>query len=201
MAPKDTPDPSPNTLDAIYALIQSLPEAMKNAGLQPAQMKEMLDAVAQGTQKAMHPENAVHPGISAYSYPEGDVARPKPKLTRTTYFGGRRESEEQLTPAEIDAYNAIVTPRTCRSGAWRAEIRQPTHQGAKADLLVWVPDQTVDARMMLPGSLTLLLLELNGGPSTENVLDLLKQIDTLKALLTSKGMTAAELETTLIGGV
>lgn len=37
-------------------------------------------ATAKAMQKAMRPENETHPGISAFSYPEGDRARPKGDL-------------------------------------------------------------------------------------------------------------------------
>lgn len=38
---------------------------------------ETQQATAKAMQKAMRPENEFHPGKSAFSYPEGDVARPK----------------------------------------------------------------------------------------------------------------------------
>ena len=44
-------------------------------------------------------ENAVDPGISAYSHPEGERARPKPTLTRVTYWPrGVKQTEDLLTP-------------------------------------------------------------------------------------------------------
>ena len=102
-----------------------------------------------------------------------------------------------MTPSEIDAYNAIDTPREVRNGAWRAVIKKPTAVGGKQTLEIWVPKDTVDQRMVLP-SLHLILHELNGGPSTENIMDLIKQIESLKALLASKGATASELEAALL---
>lgn len=49
-----------------------------------AALKEVLATTslqtAQAMQKAMKPENQEHPGKSAMSYPEGDVARPRPVL-------------------------------------------------------------------------------------------------------------------------
>lgn len=186
------------TNEDLKALISAFTESIKGVALKPEQIKELIAGVASGTQKALRPEVAVHPGISVFSYPEGDVARPKPVLTRDTYFCGIKEEEERLTPGEIDAYNAVGQPRECRGGSWRAEIKRSQSVGGKESLFVWVPHNTMDQRNVLPPSLILLLTELNGGPSTENLLDLLRQIENLKALLVKKGSTVAELETALL---
>ena len=37
-------------------------------------------AIAKGMQKAANPSNPTHPGISCFSYPEGDEKHPKPEL-------------------------------------------------------------------------------------------------------------------------
>jgi hypothetical protein len=41
---------------------------------------EAQTATAKAMQKAMRPENTDHPGVSAFSYPEGDLERPRPAL-------------------------------------------------------------------------------------------------------------------------
>lgn len=43
-------------------------------------------ATAKAMQKAMRPENETHPGISCFSYPEGDRAHPKPPLPFEVYL-------------------------------------------------------------------------------------------------------------------
>lgn len=52
--------------------------------MDPAQLAEILKATglttAAAMQKALKPENAQHPGISCFSYPEGDLAKPRPEL-------------------------------------------------------------------------------------------------------------------------
>jgi len=53
------------------------------------------------------PENAVHPGISAYSYPEGDLAKPKPPLKCKMLWVGFEETVETLTPLEVDLLNRM----------------------------------------------------------------------------------------------
>lgn len=187
-------------MSLFMGMLDKLVDKLAASQMSPSAMKDILmesgKITAEMARKAKWPENATHPHISVYSYPEGDVIRPKPVLTRTTWFCGIREEEDRLTPAEIDGYNAIIEPRSVRGGAWRAEIIMPKALGAKPDLFVWVPKETVDQRMVLP-SLPLILHELNGGPSTEDVMSLLKQIEGLKALLIAKGTTTQELEATL----
>lgn len=188
--------------ETLEQLIRALPGAIAaagmNAALNPTQLKEIIQGAVEGTSQKRILENVTHPHISAYSYPEGDIARPKPKLIRKTYFCGIEEKEDRLSPGEIDAYNAIVEPREARGGAWRAKLLRPRHTGDPGELQVFVPAATVDQRMMLPGSLTLILLELNGGPSSADVVVLLRQIDALKAMLLNKGMTTQQLEDQLL---
>lgn len=185
--------------DRLEQLIMALPAAMAGLALNPSQLREIIQGAVEGTTQKRILENTIHPHISAYSYPEGDIARPKPKLIRKTYFCGIEEKEDRLSPGEIDAYNAIVEPREARGGAWRAKIMRARHLGDPGELQVFVPAASVDQRMMLPGSLTLILLELNGGPSSSDVVVLLRQIETLKAMLLNKGMTASQLEEQLLG--
>jgi hypothetical protein len=59
--------------------------AQKNdsgGGIDPALIKQLMESAAivsaQATEKAANPSNKNHPGISAFSYPEGDVKRPRP---------------------------------------------------------------------------------------------------------------------------
>lgn len=51
-------------------------------------MRRTAENSAQAMQKALIPENAHHPGISAFSYPEGDRARPRPTLPFELYWKG-----------------------------------------------------------------------------------------------------------------
>lgn len=68
--------------DKLMMLLEALVAQKQQA--QPFDMvalKEVLaqtsQQTAQAMQKAMKPENTEHPGISAFSYPEGDLARQK----------------------------------------------------------------------------------------------------------------------------
>ena len=54
------------------------------------------------------PENIHHPGISAFSYPEGDQAHPKPDLQCKIFWVGYDLRPETLTPQEIDLLNRLT---------------------------------------------------------------------------------------------
>lgn len=43
---------------------------------------------AQTMKRALKPENDHHPGVSAFSYPEGDFAKPRPTLDHEVYWNG-----------------------------------------------------------------------------------------------------------------
>lgn len=206
-APAATGLPAGGTITAqdFMQVMAQFAEAIKSVGLDKGALSDILkqqgEATAELARKAKWPENATHPHISVFSYPEGDIARPKPKLTRLTYFCGAEEQEDALTPAEIDAYNAITAPREVRGGAWRAVIKRPSAVGGKEELWIWVPKDTVDQRMVLP-NLHLILHELNGGQSTSDVYALVQQIAQLKAMVLAgvKPQSAADLELALLAG-
>jgi hypothetical protein len=51
-------------------------------------LKETAEGTAKAMQKAMKPENQSHPGISVFSHPDGDLARPKPPLPYELSWNG-----------------------------------------------------------------------------------------------------------------
>lgn len=194
--------PPPEPQSAMEMMMTALVGAFSKVAMTPDAMRDILMEVgksnAEMAKAARWPENAIAPGISAYSYPEGDVARPKPKLGRDTYFCGVREQETWLTPSEILAYNAIAEPRVARGGSWRAELKRGAAMGAKEELFIWVPKETVDQRMDLP-VLHLILHELNGGPSTQDIESIMRQLTALREMvLKGTKKTAAELEAELL---
>jgi len=205
--PADQPVPvleGPGGFALFGQMLTDLVGAMKSSQMSPETLKDILMETgkvnAEVARKARWPENATHPGISAY-FTAKDMAvygalENKPKLNRTTFFCDILEEEERLTPTEIEAFNKLDKPSECRGGAWRAVIIRPKAVGGKEELRVHVPKDTVDQRMVLP-SLLLILHELAGGPSTENVYALMKQIEYLKAQLVSAkvgGTSVADLE-------
>jgi hypothetical protein len=69
--------------DKFELLIQAL-TSRQDGSISKDDLREILvetqKSSATAMQKAMKPENDTHPGISAFSYPEGDAAKPKPTL-------------------------------------------------------------------------------------------------------------------------
>lgn len=54
------------------------------------------------------PENTEHPGISVFSHPEGELARPKAQLKCPFTWCGADETWETLTPDEVEWRNRLV---------------------------------------------------------------------------------------------
>lgn len=186
--------------ELLMRLIEKLSEQSSQAGLSAEQLEAILTKVglstAEGMRQSLKPENADHEHISVF-FTKQDRARygsweQKPKLTRKTFFAGIEEKEDRLTPAEIEAYNAITTNREARNGLWQAKIEKT---GGNEQLFITVPLNT-DARIDLP-PLVLILHELNGGRSTQDVHGLLRQIDHLMNVAQQHGATVAELEASL----
>ena len=137
--------------------------------------------------KAMRPENDRHPGISAFSYPEGDKARPKPALRRNTYFNGIQEREDALTPAEVELYNRFTETRTARKGMWKAEVRQ---NGSSEELFIITEPHTLDGRQSLP-AIPSILRELLDGAEAANPEKLYARMMELEARLKAREGVAA----------
>lgn len=86
------------TFDQLLALVQ--------AGRMSA--SEIAEISATAAAKAKKPENIVHPGKSVYSYPEGEVAHPKPFLKCRMYFASSPMERVTMTPAEVEAANSLT---------------------------------------------------------------------------------------------
>lgn len=107
---KETPVAEP-TIAAVMLQMTELLKEMRNAQSdeQRAAALKQADVLQQVLVKTK-PENAEHPGVSAYSYPEGDKARPKPSLRCTTTICGhqfKKDAVDTLTPAEVDLLNKL----------------------------------------------------------------------------------------------
>jgi hypothetical protein len=78
-----------STDDKFELLIAALTQAkQQESAITPEALEKILANTAQATQKALRPENPDHPGISVFSYPEGDKARPKPALPFECFYNG-----------------------------------------------------------------------------------------------------------------
>lgn len=125
-------------------------------------------------------ENVNHPAISAFSYPEGNLKRPKPALKRITFHCRVKQNDDLLTPEEIEAFNAFEHNCTARDGAWTATIER---NGTTERLLIDHPSKTPDDRMNLPNGLLLILRELRQGPESVDVGSMAARLARLEAQL------------------
>lgn len=146
-----------------------------------ATMQQGQKEIADASRPVRH-SNPDHLHISAFSHPEGDLKRPKNKLARETFLNGHRESEEDLTPGEIDAYNAIQHSCEARDGRWTAVVK-----GKR--LLIDVPSKTPDDRMDLPSSLTLILRELALGKRAADPVEMAARLSALEKQMAEQGLS------------
>jgi hypothetical protein len=99
-----------DTLEPATLSIADLIAALKaSSGNDDESMRRRAQFEAEAHQRLQKKENVDHPGISVYSYPEGDVARPKPPLHCKMFWVGYDLQADQLTPDEIDLLN-LATP-------------------------------------------------------------------------------------------
>jgi hypothetical protein len=182
VAEKQTPEPQiapvmvTMTTEQLQALIGS------NKGIDADGIKAILDAQANQTRELVNASRQVrhsnpdHEHKSVFSHPEGDLKRPKNKLTHETFLNHSREREEALTPAEIDAYNAIQHPCEARDGTWTVTIK-------RNQKFINVPSFTTDQRSDLPNGLVLILRELSHGTKGVDPAEMLLRIAALEAQL------------------
>jgi hypothetical protein len=69
---------------------------------------QIADIAANAAAKAKMPENKQHPGISVFSHPEGELARPKPQLKCRMFIGGAPIERSTCDPQEIESLNKIA---------------------------------------------------------------------------------------------
>lgn len=156
-----------------------------------ASQTEATRSLVESARPARH-SNPDHLHISAFSYPEGDLKRPKPKFIdgangrpREVFFNNHRESPDDLTPAEIDAYNLITKSCEARGGRWTATVK------ANA-LYVTIPSYTSDDRQDMHNGLVLNLRELADGPKAVELTDLVAEVAALrKQLAAQQGLVGA----------
>lgn len=145
----------------------------QGAGLSAGDLRQIL----LDQRKAMKPENDQHPGISAFSYPEGDQARPKPALRRKTFFNGTIQRVDELTAVEAELYNRFDATRTARTGMWTAQVRR---NGSEEELWILTEPHTLDGRQSLP-ELSLILRELLDGKAAADPASLALRVAELEA--------------------
>lgn len=179
----------PVTMDHFAQLIERMPKGLSGEDLLAILDRHSQNTAAQAEKvRVVRHSNADHEHKSAFSYPEGDLARPKPRhvtpdgRARQVFFNGARESEEQLTPAEIDAYNAITESREAKDGRWKAVIDQ---NGKR--LLITVPSFTPDDRGDVP-PLILVLRELALGAKAADPSQMAARLAALEQAMAQHGI-------------
>ncbi len=118
--------------------------------------------------------NAWDAGISPFSHPEGEMLHPKGKLDRETWFCSCKQEESQLTPSEIDLFNAIQVSKT-----WRGDPKFGADVTPKRRFIM-LPHVSIDERMQLPTSLSLILMELISGEDAVDPLNMAEEMIELR---------------------
>jgi hypothetical protein len=93
-------------LSAMKALIDSLKTANPADAERTALEAERLMLERERITREM-PENKQAPGVSVYSYPEGDLKHPKPDLKCAMFWAGYELTLETLKPTEVDLLNRL----------------------------------------------------------------------------------------------
>lgn len=174
-------------IDKIAALTQS------GGGITEAQLDRLLEKTAGTTadafRQALIPENKIHPAVSAFSYPEGDLKRPKPTLAIEVIYCGYRQRADNLTPEEVIACNALADGQVyeARNGNWTARV---TQDGSRRVLLIHCAEVVDrDRARDLPPMLHV-LRELKDGPQAVDLMGLTRQLEEMRAKLTQAGIMA-----------
>ena len=155
----------------------------------PDMAKLLMEVVAE-RRRTTRQSNSYHGEISPFSHPEGELAHPKAKLDRETWFCSCRQEEAQLTPDEIDLYNAIQVSKT-----WRGDPKMGAEVTPKRRFIM-LPHVSIDERMSLPPSLALILMELQSGADAvkpEHMADELLALRAQVAALAAKVNAAPEM--------
>ncbi len=176
------------SMEQLQMLIASLPASSPGAGLTAEALAEILKSnrTEQENRRAVRHSNADHEHVSVFSYPEGDLKRPKQKLARETFFNNHRVTEDEVTPLEVDCYNAIDATCSARDGRWEAIV----DQGGRR-LRVSVPSFTPDDRSDLPSTVEI-LMELAQGTKAVSRLDMIARIAELERIVKKHQGSAIE---------
>lgn len=108
-------------------LIALLGKQQSGGGIDKDDLRDVLESSQKGFMKAMRPENETHPGKSHFSYPQGDVERPRPKIPWPTFMWNgypQHKFPEELTWYELE----IITGQRSvpdGNGGWVLERFSP----------------------------------------------------------------------------
>ena len=144
MARKDETESPTLSVDDKFELLINALTARAGGGITKDDLQEILAGTAQYSAEAMKrslkPENEAHPGISCFSFPEGDVAKqsvqevespPQPEFAGAVQADGSHDSA-----AEISEQVSVTAPRngTDPGPIERAddEANRHTHQSSES---------------------------------------------------------------------
>lgn len=182
MAPEQTMNT--DVAAAILALAEKL---QAPTGITKSDLQDVMEANSEGVRRALKPENTRHPDVSAFN-PLGERDHARPPLRRKTFMSpGYEVRADDLTLEEIDLLNAFDHTVEARNGQWRAELKRTSSDGQQ-ELHIVIPSNTVDERMDLPKSMSLILRELLGGTQAVDAESLAQRVAQLEAQL--KAQTA-----------
>lgn len=110
--------PAPDTdlhdqVAALTAQVQALlAQQTTSGGVSPQMLQELLTNVTQAQalayERAANPSNKSHPGISVFSYPEGDVANPRPPFKCRMFWVGYELDYDTTEAEHIELLNQIA---------------------------------------------------------------------------------------------
>ena len=191
----DKPSVSPTIPMMTAEQFSQLLDVLQKRSTSDPGVADALMALANQQARTVRVQNAFHPGRSVFSHPEGEEAHPKERLARETFFCGVLQENDSLTPSEISLFNQITSSKRSRNGTWTADL-DPTRNR----LVISLPHASINERMELPGSLSLILMEFIGGqdaidPShlSAEVLKLREQVAALSAKADKAERDLAEL--------
>lgn len=95
-------------IEALNAQVAALLDSKRGSALDDDRLEAILLKVAsvsaEAQERAINPSNRSHPGISVYSYPEGDRARPR-ALKCPMFWVGYDLREDTTTAEELELLN------------------------------------------------------------------------------------------------
>lgn len=108
----DDADDLRDQIASLKAMVEAMAsQKVASGGLDGSSLESILLKVAQvsaeAQERAMNPSNKVHPGISAYSYPEGDRLRPR-ALKCPMFWVGYDLQTDTTSAYEIELLNQAV---------------------------------------------------------------------------------------------
>jgi hypothetical protein len=180
LEPRMSDTPEPTKALSIEDLVQALGKLQpQTGGITKDDLADVLKDNAEGMRRALKPENARHPDISALN-PLGERDHPRPALTRKTYWVGIPLDEDELDGEEITLLNKFTHTKEAHNGLWKAEIRR---NGSAEELWITFPSHSIDDRMDLPRSMKLMLAEIHGGKEAVDPMTLAARVAELEARL------------------